>query len=174
MKHLLALGIAVTALAVSPAAASAAAQQSIPTATDVPAETKRRDADKAAIDKNLAQQHAAWFNEDGAAFAATFHKDSDVVTFNGDHLSGREGIAKAMQYYFDKYIEKSRIRVLDEQPVHWVERDIAVIVRKTCFVPVAETECREDSLTRNINVYVKRDGRWLQSTFQNSRVTPLP
>lgn len=124
--------------------------------------------DQAAFDAILERQRQAWVDEDGAAFAATFHDDGDMVTFNGDHMAGREAIAEGMQYYFDGYIEDNRIEVLHEQ-VRYVERDVVVIVRETCLVDDGETECRADSLSTNTNVLTRERGEWLQTSFQNTR-----
>ncbi|MET0233165.1 MAG: SgcJ/EcaC family oxidoreductase [Kibdelosporangium sp.] len=129
--------------------------------------------DRAAFERILKQQHDAWFEEDGAKFAATFTKDADLVTFNGDHLTTREGIAKGMQYYFDTYIDHTQLKALD-QHVRFVNPSMAVIVRTGCQLEPPSTECRPDSLSRNTNVLVKRNGKWLQESFQNTRVVTLP
>ncbi len=137
-----------------------------------PAEAKGKDP-HAAFARILQQQADAWYAEDGAAFAATFTADGDVVTFNGDHLRTRQGIAEGMQYYFDTYIDHTRLRTLDEH-VRFAGPDLAVIVRTSCQLVPPSTECRPDSLSRNTNVMVKRHGRWLQESFQNTRVVALP
>lgn len=124
--------------------------------------------DQAAFDAILERQEQAWIDEDGAAFAATFHEDGDVVTFNGDHLAGREGIAEGMQYYFDNFIEGSRLHLLEEH-VRYVESDVVVIVRESCLINEGETECRADSLSTNTNVLTRERGEWLQTSFQNTR-----
>jgi uncharacterized protein (TIGR02246 family) len=124
--------------------------------------------DQAAFDEIRERQEQAWIDEDGAAFAATFTEDGDVVTFSGDHLSTREGIAEGMQYYFDEFIEGSRLHMLSEQ-VRYVESDVVVIVRESCLLTPGETECREDSHSTNTNVLVREHGEWLQTSFQNTR-----
>ena len=137
-----------------------------------PAAAKGEDP-RAAFARILQQQTDAWYREDGAAFAATFTPGGDVVTFNGDHLRTRQGIAEGMQYYFDNYIDHTRLRTLDEH-VRFAGPDLAVIVRTSCQLVPPATECRPDSLSRNTNVMVKRHGRWLQESFQNTRVVALP
>ncbi|OLF16681.1 hypothetical protein BU204_15510 [Actinophytocola xanthii] len=119
------------------------------------------------------RQADAWFREDGRAFAATFTREADVVTFNGDHLRTREGIATGMQYYFDTYIDHTRLHTLDEH-VRFAGPDRAVIVRTGCQLVPPSTTCRPDSLSRNTNVMVRQHGRWLQDSFQNTRVVALP
>jgi uncharacterized protein (TIGR02246 family) len=132
-----------------------------------------RDHDLAQLERIQAAQYDAWVREDGAAFAATFTSDADMVTFSGDHLRTRDGIATGMQYYFDNYIDHSAIREVTEN-VRFAGRDLVVIVRSTCLVNQGETECRADSMSTNTNVLVRKHGRWLQESFQNTRQFALP
>ncbi|MEV0644149.1 SgcJ/EcaC family oxidoreductase [Phytomonospora sp. NPDC050363] len=127
-----------------------------------------RHADLTAFARILADQQAAWFAEDGAGFAATFWHDADLVTFNGDHLSTRDGIATGMQYYFDNFMDPTHIRVLSEE-VTFAGPNLAVIVRTSCLLIEPDAPCREDSESANTNVMVKKWGRWLQQSFQNTR-----
>jgi uncharacterized protein (TIGR02246 family) len=155
------------------AAAAAAILTVLASAAAPEAQTVDSKGDLAAFERILKQQHDAWFEEDGAKFAATFTKDGDMVTFNGDHLSTREGIAERMQYYFDNYIDHTQIKMLD-QHIRFAGPNMAVIVRTSCQLVPPSTECRSDSLSRNTNVLIKRNGKWLQESFQNTRVVPIP
>jgi uncharacterized protein (TIGR02246 family) len=128
--------------------------------------------DQAAFDRLLALQEDAWARHDGAAFAATFTPDGDVVTFNGDHLQTREGIAEGLQFYFDNFIEDTRLRRLHEH-VRYITPDLVTIVRTSCQLASGETDCREGSLSVNTNVLIKQNGEWLQTSFQNTRVERL-
>ncbi|MEV5598427.1 SgcJ/EcaC family oxidoreductase [Streptomyces sp. NPDC052496] len=129
--------------------------------------------DRAAFDELLRRQEQAWADKDGAAFAATFTEDADLVTFNGDYLRTQDAIAQGMQYYFDHYIGDTTIRTLD-QHVRFVNRHTAIIVRTSCQIQAGESECREGSLSVNTNVLTKKNGVWLQQSFQNTRKTELP
>lgn len=149
-----------------------AAQVAARVPAQLPGKTAGKPADKVAFDRLVRQQQDAWRDESGAGFAATFHPEADVVTFNGDLLSGREGIARGMQHYFDTSIEATTFRTLSEQ-IRYVEPDLAVIIRTSCLVTAPATTCRDDSLSVNTNVMHKRHGRWLQTSFQNTRVSPL-
>jgi uncharacterized protein (TIGR02246 family) len=132
-----------------------------------------RGRDLAAFEEILRRQEAAWAAEDGRAFAATFTEDADVVTFNGDHFAGRAAIAAGMQHAFDHYIPPSRIVRLGEH-IRFGGPDLAFIVRTSCIINEGQQECRPGSLSRNTNVLRKRHGVWLQTSFQNTRVQPLP
>ncbi|GAA2399376.1 hypothetical protein GCM10010191_02920 [Actinomadura vinacea] len=125
------------------------------------------------FDRLRQRQADAWARKDGAAFAATFTPNGDMVTFNGDHLRTRRGIAVGMQRYFDEYITDSSIRYLSER-VRFAGPGLAIIVRTTCLVNAGQNDCRNGSLSANTNVLTWRQGRWLQDSFQNTRVDPLP
>lgn len=155
------------------AAVGAAVLTVIASAAAPEAQTADRKGDLEAFDRILRNQQDAWFEEDGVKFAAEFAENADLVTFNGDHLTTRQGIAEGMQYYFDQYIDHTQLRTLD-QHVRFVNRDMAVIVRTACQLVPPSTDCRPDSLSRNTNVFVKRHGKWEQESFQNTRVVALP
>jgi uncharacterized protein (TIGR02246 family) len=125
------------------------------------------------FDRLRQRQADAWARQDGAAFAATFTSNADMVTFNGDHLRTRRGIAIGMQRYFDVYIPENAIRYLDEH-VRFAGPGLAIIVRTTCLVDAGQNDCRDGSLSTNTNVMTRHQGQWLQESFQNTRVDPLP
>ncbi|MGA6166143.1 SgcJ/EcaC family oxidoreductase [Amycolatopsis magusensis] len=143
------------------------------TAVPATAVEDHRPGDQAAFDRLHDLQARAWADEDGAAFAATYTEDGDVVTFNGDHLHGREGIARGMQYYFDNFIDGSRIKRLSEQ-VRYLDRGTALIVRSSCLTQGDVPDCRPDSLSTTTNLLVRRHGQWLQESFQNTRYFTIP
>jgi len=128
---------------------------------------------QAAFDQLRRQQEDAWSSGDAVAWAATFTADGDMVTFNGDHLHGREHMTNRMQHYFDTYLAGTRLLMLTEQ-VRYVEPDTAIIVRTGCVLWDTQTTCTDEALSVNTNVLVKRHGRWLQTSFQNTRVRPIP
>lgn len=177
-RHIAVIAVgAATAAAVLGTTATPAAGEDSPrtTAQRLPnAAARPGDAqDRAAFDTLLRRQEQAWAEKDGAAFAATFTKDADLVTFNGDHLRTRKAIAQGMQSYFDRYIGDTTLRTLDEH-VRFVDRRTAVIVRTSCQVQKGESECRAGSKSVNTNVMTKRNGAWLQQSFQNTRKAELP
>src|ERR1041384_8201747 len=114
------------------------------------AQTADSKGDLAAFERIRQQQEDGWFEEDGAKFAATFTENADLVTFNGDHLTTRQGIAAGMQYYFDTYIDHTKLHALDEH-IRYVNPSMVVIVRTGCQLVPPSTECRSDSLSRNTN-----------------------
>jgi uncharacterized protein (TIGR02246 family) len=148
----------------TPTAAVAAVPEPVPAAPG---------GDQTAFDRLRAKQEDAWARGDAAAWATTFTPDGDMVTFNGDHLHGREHITTRMQHYFDTYLKDTRLLMLTEQ-VRYAEPDIAIIVRTGCVLWNQETTCTDEALSVNTNVLVKRHGQWTQTSFQNTRIRPIP
>lgn len=54
--------------------------------------------------ENLA---AAWDKGDGQLYASFFTEDCDYITFYGEHLKGRQSIAKAHQKLYDSFIMRN-------------------------------------------------------------------
>jgi uncharacterized protein (TIGR02246 family) len=147
-------------------AASTSAVSAAPT-------VETRHGDQAAFDQLRTLQEDAWASGDATAWARTFTPDGDMVTFNGDHLHGRDHIITRMQHYFDAYLQGTRLLTLSEQ-VRYLEPDTVILVRTGCVLWGSETACTDEALSVNTNVLVKRHGRWLQTSFQNTRVRPIP
>jgi uncharacterized protein (TIGR02246 family) len=131
-----------------------------------------RDRDLAALRDLRDRQDEAWARGDARAYAALYTPDADLVTFNGDHMSTRAGIEEGMGYYFTTYLRGTRLLQQDER-IRFVESDLAVIVRSGCVLWPGESACTDEALSVNTNVAVKRHGRWLYTSFQNTRVRPL-
>jgi uncharacterized protein (TIGR02246 family) len=130
------------------------------------------DRDLAALQELRQRQDAAWARGDARAYAALYTPDADLVTFNGDHMSTRAGIEEGMGYYFTTYLRGTRLLQQDER-IRFVEADLAIIVRSGCVLWPGQSACTEESLSVNTNVAEKRHGRWLYTSFQNTRVRPL-
>ncbi|MBQ0901991.1 SgcJ/EcaC family oxidoreductase [Micromonospora sp. U21] len=148
----------------SAASPSASADQAQASAT--------HQADLTALRHLREKQEDAWARGDGSAYAAIHTADADVVTFNGDHLRTRHGIATGMQHYFDEFLQGTRIMTLTEQ-TRFSEPDIAIIVRTGCVLWPGESTCSAEALSINTNIALKRHGKWLYTSFQNTRIRPL-
>jgi uncharacterized protein (TIGR02246 family) len=156
------------AVATNAAPATAAGADPRPSA----ATSRSHASDLAQIDRQRQIQEEAWAEGDAAKYATIFTDDADFVTFNGDHMATKREIVEGMQYYFDTYLANTRLLQYDER-IRFPRRDLAIIVRTGCVLWNDETTCSEDALSVNTNVAVKRHGRWLFETFQNTRIRPL-
>lgn len=128
--------------------------------------------DLAALQDLRQRQDEAWAAGDARAYAALYTPDADLVTFNGDHMSTRAGIEEGMGYYFATYLSGTRLSQQDER-IRFVEPDLAVIVRSGCVLWPGDSACTDEALSVNTNIAVKRHGRWLYTSFQNTRIRPL-
>ncbi|WP_328473051.1 SgcJ/EcaC family oxidoreductase [Actinoplanes sp. NBC_00393] len=137
-----------------------------------PPSSSGRDKDLAALRELRERQDQAWERGDARAYAAVYTSDADLVTFNGDHMSTRAGIEEGMGYYFATYLQGTRLLQRDER-IRFPELDLAIIVRTGCVLWPGETACTDEALSVNTNVAVKRQGRWLYTSFQNTRIRPL-
>ncbi|GAB2946184.1 hypothetical protein GCM10027280_38720 [Micromonospora polyrhachis] len=169
------VGLAITGNAASATATTpATTTPGITTAGSTVAESAAgHDRDLAALRQLRDQQEDAWARGDGTAYAAIHTLDADVVTFSGDHLRTRNGIATGMQRYFDTYLQGTRLTTVTEQ-VRFPQPDLAVIVRTGCVLWPGDVTCTAEALSINTNVAVKQHGKWLFTSFQNTRVRPLP
>jgi uncharacterized protein (TIGR02246 family) len=131
-----------------------------------------REKDLVALQDLRERQDLAWERGDARAYAAVYTSDADLVTFNGDHMSTRAGIEEGMEYYFATYLHGTRLLQQDER-IRFPEPDLAVIVRTGCVLWPGETACTDEALSVNTNIAVKRHGRWLYTSFQNTRIRPL-
>lgn len=137
-----------------------------------PSSGSGREKDLVALQELRERQDLAWERGDARAYAAVYTSDADLVTFNGDHMSTRAGVEEGMRYYFATYLRGTRLLQQDER-IRFPEPDLAVIVRTGCVLWPGETACTDEALSVNTNVAVKSHGRWLYTSFQNTRIRPL-
>ena len=127
------------------------------------AETK---ADEAAI-RGLVQKAAEnWSKGDGDAYAALFTEDADYVTFAGTLHKGRREIARSHQQLFAK---GSRL-VLELKSIRFLNADIAVIHVTGGIVEPGQARLAPERISHQTAVLVKRDGAWLYTASQVTRV----
>ncbi|MGW4644767.1 SgcJ/EcaC family oxidoreductase [Sphaerisporangium sp. NPDC004334] len=128
-------------------------------------------ADLAAFARIRRAQEDAWARGDGRAYAAPYAPDADLINILGENLHGRQGIAVALQRYFQGALRHTRVLVNQER-VRFVSPAMAVIIRQGCVLYGAEKACRPDTLSINTSVAVKQAGRWQITSFQNTLVSP--
>lgn len=132
--------------------------------------------DLKAISRLFARLRDAWNTGDGAAYGQCFTEDADYVTFMGQHLKGRQQIAKVHQMLFDGPLKGS---VMDsstssELRPRFIAPNVA-IVHATGEVKL--TDAAQDPNDRgsiNTNILLKQDGEWKLTAFHNCRVQEMP
>ncbi len=130
-------------------------------------------ADEAAVRSLYQQLMDGWNQGSGAAFAAVFAEDGDLVAFDGTHFKGRQEIAPFHQRLFDKWMKGSRL-VGQVKDVRFLSPDVAVmhavggtVMRGNKSEPSPE----RDSI--QTLVAIRQGGEWRLAAFQNTRVRPI-
>lgn len=118
--------------------------------------------------QSIYQKHnEAWCEGDGIMYASVFTEDADFISFDGEHTSGREEIARSHQELFDTFLKNTCLR-------GYVER-IKFLNENTAMAYVqsgTQFDGREIVQRPSIQTYVavKKDGAWLFSSFHNGRI----
>lgn len=128
--------------------------------------------DEVAVRDLYRELMAGWNQGSGAAFAAVFAEDGDLVAFDGTHFQGRGVIAPFHQELFDKWVKGTRLvgRVAD---VRFLSPDVALLhatggtVKRGRSAPAPE----QDSIQTLIAT--RQGGVWHLAAFQNTRLRPI-
>lgn len=129
--------------------------------------------DRAALTRLLDEQAAAWQAGDGAAFAATFTEDAHFVSVVGELISGRASLAAVMQEGLDGFMKNTRWSSPRHITIRFPTHDTAVMVTDgVCVLRDGARTCREEDLSIQTRGAVKAGGRWLFTSFQNTRIMP--
>ena len=130
-------------------------------------------ADEAAVRALYQQLMDGWNQGSGAAFAAVFTEDGDLVGFDGTHLKGRQEIAPFHQQLFDKWLKGSRL-VGQVKDVRLLHPDIAVMhaVGGTVMRGKSEPSPERDSIQTLVATRQEGD-EWRLAAFQNTRLHPI-
>jgi uncharacterized protein (TIGR02246 family) len=136
-------------------------------------ETKaNHSADEAALRALYQQLMDGWNQGSGAAFAAAFTVDGDLVGFDGTHFKGREEITRFHQELFDKWLKGSRL-VGQLKDIRLLSPDVALMhaVGGTVMRGKSEPTPERDSI--QTLVAVRLEGEWRLAAFQNTRLHRL-
>jgi uncharacterized protein (TIGR02246 family) len=129
--------------------------------------------DEAAVRALYQELMDGWNRGSGAAFAAVFTEDGDLVAFDGTHFKGREQIAPFHQQLFDKWLKGSRLvgRVEDAR---FLSPDVALMhaVGGTVMRGKSEPSPERDSIQTLVATRQEGD-QWRLAAFQNTRLHPM-
>ena len=84
--------------------------------------------DREQLEELERRQIASW-GRDGAAFAATFTEDADLVDVMGGHYRGRASIEATMTEGFAGFMAGTRMSAPTERTVDFISADTAVVSR---------------------------------------------
>jgi uncharacterized protein (TIGR02246 family) len=113
-----------------------------------------------------------WNQGSGAAFAAAFMEDGDLVAFDGTHFKGRREIAPFHQELFDKWLKGTRL-VGKVKSVRFLTPDVAVMhcIGSTVMRGESEPSPERDSI--QTLVVTRQNDEWRIAAFQNTRIRPI-
>ncbi len=125
--------------------------------------------DEAAVRALYQELMDGWNQGSGAAFAAVFTEDGDLIGFDGTHFKGRQEIAPFHQQLFDKWMKGARL-VGQVKDVRFLSPDVAVMhaVGSTVMPGKTESSLERDSI--QTLVATRQGGEWRLAAFQNTRV----
>ncbi|PFX05096.1 hypothetical protein CJ469_00506 [Nocardia farcinica] len=131
--------------------------------------------DRAALHALLRAQSAAWAAGDGAAFAATFTPDAVFVSVIGEHIEGSAELARVMHEGFDGFMRDTRLSEPERTTIGFPAPDVAVVVTSgVCVLRGGATTGDPADRSIQTRTAVRRDGRWLFASFQNTRIRQAP
>ena len=106
-----------------------------------------------------------WNRRSGAAVAAGFADDGDIIGFDGTHHRGRLSIAADLRAVFGSHQTPAYVAVV--RSVRPVTADVAVLIANAGMIPPGGNDLDPDLHTVHTMVAVDEGrGRWRISLFQ--------
>ncbi|MDR6549534.1 SgcJ/EcaC family oxidoreductase [Paenibacillus qinlingensis] len=112
----------------------------------------------------------AWNDHDGQAFGACFTEDADYVTFNGQHLKGRQAISDVHQVLFDGILRGSSMVEGGSLNIRFVTSDMAIAHAVGAIKLRWQKKAPKNRDSINTNVVIKEKGQWKIAAFHNCRI----
>ena len=109
-----------------------------------------------------------WNRRSGAAVAASFADDGDIIGFDGTHHSGRLSIAADMRRVFDSHPTQTYVGLV--RSVRPMAEGVAILHAHAGMIPPGAEDIDPTLHTVHTMVAVVEAGRWKISLFQS---TPL-
>ena len=108
-----------------------------------------------------------WNRRSGAAVAAGFADDGDIIGFDGTHHRGRLSIAADLRAVFGSHQTPAYVAVV--RSVRPIAENVAVLIANAGMIPAGENDLDPDLLTVHTLLAVDEGGgRWRISLFQST------
>jgi uncharacterized protein (TIGR02246 family) len=127
----------------------------------------RDDSDMAAVQKLPQRISAAWADQDGAAFAASFTEDATLILPGDVFLKGRDQINSFMTEAFAGPYKGTRV-FGEPIDVRAVCPDVAVVISRGGVLAPGDSEVTPERAIRATWVLAKRGATWLITAYQNT------
>lgn len=108
----------------------------------------------------------AWNRRSGKDYAAECTPDAELIGFDGYQHAGRETIESDMQGIFDRHATPHYVYRV--RSVRLLTPEVAYLRAVTGLIPDGQTDINPALNAVQCLVAVKRDGRWLTASFQNT------
>lgn len=131
-----------------------------------------KEQDKKAILALFEKLGKAWNEHNGQAFGLCFTEDADYVTFNGQHIKGRQDIAEIHQKLFDGVLRGSSMVDGGSIQIRFLTPDIAVAQCVGAIKLRWQKKAPKNRDSINTNVIVNEKGDWKIAAFHNCRIQP--
>lgn len=131
-----------------------------------------KEQDKKAILALFEKLGKAWNEHNGQAFSLCFTEDADYVTFNGQHIKGRQDIAEIHQKLFDGVLRGSSMVDGGSIQIRFLTPDIAVAQCVGAIKLRWQKKAPKYRDSINTNVIVNEKGDWKIAAFHNCRIQP--
>jgi len=112
---------------------------------------------------------AAWTKGDGAAFAAQFTEDADVINVNGTPFRGRPAIARQMQLIFDTAFKGSTHQDRRLEEARNLTPDIVLVV-SSATIAVPTGPLAPEARSRQTFLMVRDEGQWRIRHWHNTPI----
>jgi uncharacterized protein (TIGR02246 family) len=122
----------------------------------------------------LHAQIQAWAAADGAAFADTFTDDAVFVSVIGEYIPARAAIAAAMQEGLNGFMKGTRMPEPEVLNLRFPAPDTAILITTAGRPAPPDTAPDPEEKSIQTRVAVRREGQWLFSSFQNTRIGGFP
>ncbi len=108
-----------------------------------------------------------WNRRSGAAVAAGFADDGDIIGFDGTHHRGRLSIAADLRAVFGSHQTPAYVAVV--RSVRPIAENVAVLIANAGMIPAGGSDLDPDLHTVHTLVAVDEgSGRWRISLFQST------
>ena len=122
----------------------------------------------------FAQLVECWNRGDGLAFGELFTEDADYIDVTGNHSQGRQAIAQLHEFLFKGPLKGSKLEGGSTgAKIRFLSPGVAIVIAGGTSRLEGQEQPPPERQSINTSVVVKRDGKWLITGFQNSRVQPV-
>lgn len=132
-----------------------------------------KNADTKAIENLIGELKENWNEGDGVGYGNLFDKQAEYITFLGERLIGSEQIASAHQKLFNGVLKGSRMQNPSIKRIQFLSDSNALIITTGAVNPNPKKEVSDNRKSIQTLTAIKKEGIWIFSSFQNTRIQRL-